>query len=176
MFYKHFSPEKRHLTFDDKLITAQIKPKKWIFYYEADTIVTIVSQSNISPKTQTWPLFLTPYAQLLPSLVARGMHSRWAALNRCHCELETDGNEGSLQSGSPAAVLCTRCQGVMTAQRGGTQRYRRQHHLCLTPTHTHTKKHMSMRTHTHTHSGSAKVQRGGVLAPIPASRNVKVEI
>lgn len=96
--------------------------------------------------------------QSLPFLVAPGMHSRWAALNRCHCELETDGNEGSLQSGSPAAVLCTRCQGVMTAQQGGTQRNRRQHRL--PPSHT----------------CCAKVQRGGVLAPVPASRNVKVEI
>lgn len=88
-------------------------------------------------------LFWPPKTSFFPPFLARGMHSRWAPLNRCHCELETDGNEGSLQSGSPAAVLCTRCQGVMTAQQGGTQRYRRQHHLLLTspPKNTQTHSH-----------------------------------
>lgn len=106
------------------------------------------------------PLAPIPLVQTKPysSLVARDMHSRSAALNRCHCELQTDGNEASLQSGSPAAVACTQCQGVMTAQQEGTQRHRRQ----PTPSpHTH--------THTYLFVLYAKVQ-----GETCASRNVEV--
>lgn len=112
----------------------------------------------------SWP----PKTSFSPPFLVRGMHSRWAALNRCHCELETDGNEGSLQSGSPAAVLCTRCQGVMTAQQGGTQRYTAEDSTISFSLH-------PLKTHKHICT-SAKVQIGRVLAPIVASRNMKVEV
>lgn len=139
-----------------KTQTVTLKPMYWydkVIYYRLIMPHVIISL----PWTQTCDLLMPtsldpPKNHPLPSLVARGMHSRWAALNRCHCELETDGNEGSPRSGSPAAVLCTRCQGVMTAQQGGTQRHRRQHHLRLTLSLTH--------PHAHTHKHTWRLCKG----------------
>lgn len=114
------------------------------------------------------PPLLTPLNPVssFSLLVARGMHSRWAALNRCHCELETDGNEGSPQSGSPAAVQCTRCQGVMTAQQGAPGEIE-DSTISVSPTHP------SPHSHTHTHTYSHGLCKGAKRRGVSSSTSLQ---
>lgn len=145
----------RHISRFNNLIKSPID--SFITPWNTSRVTALTQACDLLRSAPSWPSAHPKKKKTaLPSLLARGMSS--GTLNRCHCELETDGNEGSPLSGSPCSCAVfpvpasddSSARGRPDAQEDSAVYSTLAHPpRQLTSTHTHTY------THTQTHCKGA---------------------